>query len=138
MIAIGILDTLGYIASVEALDTCLKAADVQLVSCEKIKGGIVSLTITGDVAAVTSAIQAAVAAAQRLDGYRNHTIIARIDKQTDLLYETASQEPQPVPYHVKEQEHDRASKPDQAPAAKSKASSANAKKKRDTNDASAG
>jgi len=94
MIAIGVIDTKGYISAVEALDVCLKTADVELVVCEKITGGIVSLTITGEVAAVTSAVQAGVAAAQRLDGYLNHTVIARIDEQTGKFYERP-QPPEP-------------------------------------------
>ena len=56
--ALGILETQGFTASVEATDTMLKAADVQLVGKEKIGAAYVAITISGDVAAVTAAIDA--------------------------------------------------------------------------------
>ena len=56
--ALGILETVGFTASVEATDTMLKAADVQLVGKEKIGAAYVAITIRGDVAAVTAAIDA--------------------------------------------------------------------------------
>ncbi|MCG8483163.1 MAG: BMC domain-containing protein [Clostridia bacterium] len=66
---------------------CLKTADVHFVRMEKMSGGIVSIVIKGDVAAVTSGIASGVEAAKRLGGYRRHTIIARVDHQTEeLLY----------------------------------------------------
>jgi len=97
MISIGVIDTLGMTSAIEALDVCTKTADVRLVSCERIKGGIVSLTITGEVAAVAYAVDAGVAAAQRLDGYLNHTIIARLDEQTGMLFESPPPVPAPKP-----------------------------------------
>jgi microcompartment protein CcmL/EutN len=97
MIAIGVIDTMGLVAAVEALDVCLKTAEVRLVNCEPVKGGIVSLTITGDVAAVSSAVQAGIASAQRLNGYLHHTIIARIDEQTGLLFEQRGTPERPTP-----------------------------------------
>lgn len=87
MISAGIIDTFGFVAIVEALDMCLKTADVHFVRMEKMSGGIVSIVIKGDVAAVTSGIASGVEAAKRLGGYRRHTIIARVDHQTEeLLY----------------------------------------------------
>ncbi|MDR1422366.1 MAG: BMC domain-containing protein [Coriobacteriales bacterium] len=96
MIAIGVIDTLGYVSTVDALDVCLKTAEVRLVSSEKVGGGIVSFTVTGEVAAVSSAVQAGIAAAQRLGGYLRHTIIARIDEQTGKLYAETDEKEAPV------------------------------------------
>lgn len=56
--ALGILETQGFTASVEATDTMLKAADVQLVGKEKIGAAYVAVTVEGDVAAVKAAIEA--------------------------------------------------------------------------------
>jgi microcompartment protein CcmL/EutN len=56
--ALGILETQGFTASVEATDTMLKTADIQLVGKEKIGAAYVAITISGDVAAVTAAIDA--------------------------------------------------------------------------------
>jgi len=56
--AIGILETQGLTAILEATDAMLKAADVKLVGKEKIGAAYVTVIVTGDVAAVTAAIQA--------------------------------------------------------------------------------
>lgn len=56
--AIGILETQGLTAILEATDAMLKAADVKLVGKEKIGAAYVTVIVTGDVAAVTAAIAA--------------------------------------------------------------------------------
>lgn len=57
-LAIGILETQGLTAILEATDAMLKAADVKLVGKEKIGAAYVTVIVTGDVAAVTAAIEA--------------------------------------------------------------------------------
>ncbi len=64
--AIGLIETEGLVGLIEAADVAAKTADVQLLGFECIGGGLVSLRLSGDVASVQTAIQAAVAAAQRL------------------------------------------------------------------------
>jgi len=88
MTSVGIIDTFGFVGAVEALDTCLKTADVEFLRVEKMSGGIVALVINGDVAAVSASITAGVEAARVLGAYRNHTIIARLDDQTDEMLRT--------------------------------------------------
>lgn len=56
--ALGIVETQGFTASVEATDAMLKAANVQLVGKEKIGAAYVAITIRGDVAAVSAAVEA--------------------------------------------------------------------------------
>lgn len=56
--AIGILETQGLTAILEATDAMLKAADVKLVGKEKIGAAYVTVVVAGDVAAVTAAIEA--------------------------------------------------------------------------------
>lgn len=85
MISVGIIDTVGFVGSVNALDTCLKTADVEFVRFEKMSGGIVSIVIKGDVAAVSASIAAGVEAAKSVGEYRKHTIIARLDDQTQEM-----------------------------------------------------
>ncbi len=58
MQALGMIET-GTLAAIEAVDVMLKAADVTLVEKTKIGGGLVTVTVTGDVAAVTAAVDAA-------------------------------------------------------------------------------
>ena len=66
MKALGLIELLGYCPAVVALDTALKTAEVSFQQISKIDKGIVSLTVTGDVAAVQAAMDAAAAAAQQV------------------------------------------------------------------------
>ena len=56
--AIGLIETQGFTALIEAVDSACKAADVQVVGKEKLGGGYVTVIIKGDVAAVKAAIEA--------------------------------------------------------------------------------
>jgi len=85
MISVGIIDTFGFVGAVNALDTCLKTADIQFVRFEKVSGGIVSIVIQGDVGAVTASIMAGIEAAAAVGELRNHTIIARLDDQSAMM-----------------------------------------------------
>lgn len=118
MAAIGVIDTMGLVSSVEALDVCLKAAEVRLLSAERVGGGIVSFTVTGDVSAVAAAVDAGVAAAERLGGYLRHTVIARLDVQAEQLFEpwSATPEPEPEPELELESEPERTPDPEHEPA----------------------
>ncbi|MDT7856231.1 BMC domain-containing protein [Rubrivirga sp. S365] len=64
--ALGLLETLGLVASVEAADAMLKAADVRLVSQQRTVPGLVTHVVTGETAAVQSAVDAGAAAAARV------------------------------------------------------------------------
>ncbi|MBS4030920.1 MAG: BMC domain-containing protein [Clostridiales bacterium] len=64
--AIGLVETYGFLTAVEAADTCLKAAKVSFLCCQKIGGGMVTIKIAGDVGAVQAAIKAAGAAANKV------------------------------------------------------------------------
>lgn len=66
MQALGMIETRGTLAAIEAADVMLKAADVTLVEKTKIGGGLVTVTVTGDVAAVTAAVDAGASAAESL------------------------------------------------------------------------
>lgn len=66
MNALGMIELYGYVPAVEALDAALKAANVHLESVAKVKGGLVSVMVTGDVGAVKASIDAASAAAERV------------------------------------------------------------------------
>jgi len=63
--AVGLIETQGFTAVFEALDTALKTAAVELVAKEKLGGGYITVVIKGDVAAVRAAVDAAAA---RVDG----------------------------------------------------------------------
>lgn len=63
--AIGLIETQGFAAVIEAIDTACKAADVHVIGKEKLGGGYVTVVIRGDVAAVTAAVEAG---RQRVEG----------------------------------------------------------------------
>ena len=66
MKAVGMIETRGLVASIEALDAMLKAAEVELVGTEKIGSGLVTVIVQGDVGAVKAATEAGTEAASKL------------------------------------------------------------------------
>ncbi len=64
--ALGMIETRGLVAAIEAADAMLKAANVTLVGTEKIGSGLVSVMVRGDVGAVKAAVEAGGTSAQRL------------------------------------------------------------------------
>ena len=64
--ALGMIETRGLVAAIEAADAMVKAANVTLVGSEKIGSGLVSVMVRGDVGAVKAAVEAGGAAAARL------------------------------------------------------------------------
>ena len=66
MEALGMVETRGLVAAIEAADAMVKAANVVLIGTEKIGSGLVSVMIRGDVGAVKDATEAGANAAQNL------------------------------------------------------------------------
>ena len=64
--ALGMVETRGLVAAIEAADAMVKAAEVVLIGTEKIGSGLVSVMVRGDVGAVKAATEAGSAAAARL------------------------------------------------------------------------
>ena len=64
--ALGMIETRGLVAAIEAADAMVKAAEVELIGTEKIGSGLVSVMVRGDVGAVKAATEAGAAAASRL------------------------------------------------------------------------
>ena len=64
--ALGLIETRGFVAMVEASDAMVKAARVTLVHYEKIGGGYVTAVVRGDVAAVRAATEAGGSAASKI------------------------------------------------------------------------
>ena len=83
--ALGMVETRGLVAAIEAADAMVKAANVNLLGTEKIGSGLVSVMVEGDVGAVKAATEAGAASAQRLGELvavhvipRPHTDVAAI------------------------------------------------------------
>ncbi len=81
MEALGLIELYGFVPAVEALDAALKAANVRLESVSKVKGGLVSVFVRGDVGAVKAAIDAAAAAAERVGRVVSVHVIPRPAKE---------------------------------------------------------
>lgn len=64
--ALGMVETRGLVAAIEAADAMVKAANVQLIGTEKIGSGLVTVMVRGDVGAVKSATESGSAAASKL------------------------------------------------------------------------
>ncbi len=64
--ALGMIETKGFIALVEASDAMLKAANVKFLGWDKVGSGLVTAFVSGDVAAVKAATDAGANAAGRL------------------------------------------------------------------------
>jgi len=64
--ALGLIETKGLVAAIEAADAMVKAAKVSLIGKEKIGGGYVTVMVRGDVGAVKAATDAGAAAAARV------------------------------------------------------------------------
>lgn len=83
--AIGILETQGLTAILQATDAMLKAANVELVGKEKIGAAYVTIIIRGDVAAVTAAIEAGVQSVGNLGKVIAGHVIARPHESLSAL-----------------------------------------------------
>jgi ethanolamine utilization protein EutM len=75
--AIGIIETKGFVALVEASDAALKAADIKMTGWEKIGSGLVTGFFTGDVAAVKAGLDAAAAAGSNIGTVSSVQVIPR-------------------------------------------------------------
>lgn len=87
MQALGFIETRGLLAAIESADVMLKAAEVTLVEKTHVGGGLVSVAVTGDVAAVKAAVEAGVSAVRRLSDALliSHHVIPRPHEELEGL-----------------------------------------------------
>ena len=83
--ALGMVETRGLVAAIEAADAMVKAANVTLIGSEKIGSGLVSVMVRGDVGAVKAAVEAGGAAASRLGEVIATPVIPRPHTDVDNL-----------------------------------------------------
>lgn len=83
--ALGLIETKGFAAMVEAADAMVKAAKVDLVGYEKIGGGYVTAVVRGDVAAVKAALEAGAKGAEKVGEVVSVHVIARPHVNVDLV-----------------------------------------------------
>lgn len=75
--ALGMVETKGLVCLIEASDAMLKAANVQFVGWEKVGSGLVTVFVTGDVAAVKAAVDAGASAASKIGEVVSVQVIPR-------------------------------------------------------------
>ena len=90
MKALGMIETIGLVGAIEAADTALKTADVEILNRHIIKGGIVTIELSGDVGAIKVAVEAGAEAAKRLGVFVSSHVIARPDEMVSRMIEEDS------------------------------------------------
>jgi len=103
MQALGMIETKGLLAAIEAADTMLKAADVTFLEKQKVGGGRVTVLVTGDVAAVKAAVDAGVMAVKQIQAecfLSCHVIPRPHDETMELLAKYP--EPAEIPVELEE------------------------------------
>jgi len=83
--AIGLIETRGFIGSVEAADTMVKAADVTILGSRLTGGGFIAVIVEGDVAAVKVAVVEGALAAKKIGELISVHVIARPHNEIDKI-----------------------------------------------------
>ena len=83
--AIGLIETRGFVATIEAADAMVKAADVTIAGYKEVGGGLVSVMVEGEVAAVKSAVDAGAAAAKKVGQLLSVHVIPAPDEELQKL-----------------------------------------------------
>ncbi|SHG25314.1 ethanolamine utilization protein EutM [Desulfacinum infernum DSM 9756] len=86
MDALGIIETKGMTALIEAADAMTKAARVDLVGFERVGAGLVTALVRGDVAACKAAVDAGVAAAKRVGEVVSAHVIPRPHSDLEAVF----------------------------------------------------
>ncbi len=84
--ALGLIETRGLVASIEAADAMVKCANVELIGKVQVGGGLVTVMVEGDVGAVKAAIDAGSAAAQRLGELISFHVIPRPSPEIEKIF----------------------------------------------------
>ncbi len=85
LIALGMVETRGLVAAIEAADAMVKAANVVLIGSEYVGGGFVTVMVRGDVGAVKAATDAGAAAAKRVGEVVSIHVIPRPHSDVEMI-----------------------------------------------------
>jgi len=83
--ALGMVETIGLVASIEAADAMVKVANVSITCQEEIGGGYVTIMVRGEVGAVQASVDAGVAAAKKTGQLHTGHVIARPHRFTEAI-----------------------------------------------------
>lgn len=85
-LALGLVETKGLVAGIEACDAMLKAASVRLVGIEQTVPALITVKVVGETAAVRSAVEAGAAAAERVGAVVAKHVIPRPAEDTVAVF----------------------------------------------------
>lgn len=83
--ALGLIETRGLVAAIEAADAMVKAAQVNIVARQFVGDGLVAVIVRGEVGAVKTAVDAGAQAAQRVGELISQHVIARPDESVETI-----------------------------------------------------
>lgn len=83
--ALGMIETKGLVAAIEAADAMVKAANVQLIGKEQVGGGLVTVLVRGDVGAVKAATEVGSEAAGRVGELLGVHVIPRPNSEVEAI-----------------------------------------------------
>ena len=83
--ALGLIETKGLVASIEAADAMVKAANVNLAGREVIGGGFVTVMVRGDVGAVKASVEAGAVAARKVGELTSAHVIPRPHDEVESI-----------------------------------------------------
>src|ERR1700683_1198304 len=92
--ALGLIETKGLVALIEASDAMMKSANVELIGWQKIGSGLVTAFVVGDVAAVKAAVDAGAAAAGTIGEVIGVQVIPRPHEDVSIVLPLAGKVPQ--------------------------------------------
>ncbi len=115
LMSLGLIETVGLVAAVEAADAAVKSANVTLVGYELARGsGMATVKVEGDVGAVNAAVSAAKAAAAKVGRVVGTRVIARPSSYLETMVRNADTG---IPAQAEEPEAESAEEPPAAPEA---------------------
>ena len=85
MQSLGMIETKGLVAAIEAADAMVKAANVMLIGKEHVGGGLVTVMVRGDVGAVKASVDAGAAAAERVGDLVSIHVIPRPHTEVEAI-----------------------------------------------------
>ncbi|HWS44138.1 MAG TPA: BMC domain-containing protein [Pseudoflavonifractor sp.] len=115
MKALGMIETRGLVAAIEAADAMVKAANVTLTCKEHVGGGLVTVMVRGDVGAVKAATDAGAAAAERVGELVSVHVIPRPHEELEDLLDGPAPLPDPDPESVPAAEPEPVPEPEPIP-----------------------
>jgi microcompartment protein CcmL/EutN len=93
--ALGLIETKGLVAAIEAADAMVKAAKVRFLGRQKIKAGLVAVMVAGDVGAVKAAVDAGAAAGKRVGEVVSSHVIPRPHGDIDSIIPSVLEDVKP-------------------------------------------